>query len=140
MTTLYRCFDAAGALLYVGIADLWARRIGTHSTKTEWFDGVASVTVEHFDTRAQAMAAEAAAIRDESPAWNKPLGPKRKPVDQKCVVAGVSLPVDLLDAAKAKAASARVSFSRYMQALIEYDLKNDVFGQALTQGLKRETA
>ena len=70
MTTLYRMFDAAGDLLYVGITSRGGRRFDEHAKVQPWWVEVASVTVEHFATRTEALAAELAAIRVEDPTYN----------------------------------------------------------------------
>lgn len=72
--TVYRMYDAHGALLYVGCSVLWPTRVGQHSEEKPWWSEVASLTVEHHDTRDAALAAESAAIRVERPAYNKQLG------------------------------------------------------------------
>lgn len=69
-TTLYRFFDADGALLYVGITKNGAQRWHEHSKSKEWWGRVASTTVEHYDTRAAALDAERAAIVAERPLFN----------------------------------------------------------------------
>ena len=71
MTELYRAYDANGVLLYVGIS--WsaaARYYNGHRLRAEWSDKVASITIERFTTRNEALAAEAAAIEAENPAHN----------------------------------------------------------------------
>lgn len=69
-TTLYRLRDADGALLYVGISQSAMRRLGEHAASKSWWDEVARVDVEHFATRAEAVAAEWRAIGDENPRHN----------------------------------------------------------------------
>ncbi len=68
-TALYRHFDAEGRLLYVGVSKNAAARFSQHADKP-WFDEIANMTVERFPTRAEAEAAERAAIRAESPIHN----------------------------------------------------------------------
>lgn len=70
MTCLYRAFDAEGTLLYVGISGSVVRRLAEHSKDKEWWSEVTDVKVEHFATRADAIAAEAVAISCESPRHN----------------------------------------------------------------------
>ncbi len=72
-TVLYRHYDAADRLLYVGITD--ARRGGQrwheHEADKPWFHLVARSEVSHpYPTRADALYAEALAIRDENPIHN----------------------------------------------------------------------
>ncbi len=77
-TALYRLFDAADVLLYVGVSINLGARWRTHSgEKVDW-GLVARATVEHLPGR-QAFAAERAAIKAERPLWNivhnRPLPP-----------------------------------------------------------------
>lgn len=68
---LYRHFDAAGRLLYVGIANHPKRRLVAHgSAKAPWHSSVSSSTYERFPNRAKAAEAEQLAIKEESPLWN----------------------------------------------------------------------
>lgn len=69
-TTLYRFFDAEGRLLYVGITTLGPNRWAEHERHREWWDQVASSTVEQFGSREEAHAAEIAAILQEEPPYN----------------------------------------------------------------------
>lgn len=69
-TTLYRLFDAAGDLLYVGISTRPMQRVREHSKGQTWWTEVASQTFEHFPTRPEAATAELAAIRTENPRYN----------------------------------------------------------------------
>lgn len=67
---IYRFYDRDGQLLYVGVTADIGGRWKTHSkTKPSWRQ-VASATIEHFDSRAEALEAEEVAIRAERPAWN----------------------------------------------------------------------
>jgi hypothetical protein len=67
---LYRHFDAAGQLLYVGISLCPFTRTRQHGMLSDWFDQVVRVEIERFDTRSQAEQAEYAAIRNERPIHN----------------------------------------------------------------------
>lgn len=68
-TTLYRHFDAAGHLLYVGVSvDVYMR---THQhNRSHWAAGVARIDVEEFPDRKSALSAEKKAIRTEHPLHN----------------------------------------------------------------------
>jgi len=70
-TTLYRFFDAAGHLLYVGITSDLPTRLRTHNRLQNWWRDVVRTTLEHFDSREAARAAELVAIRDEHPRYNR---------------------------------------------------------------------
>ena len=76
-TALYRFFDAQGLLLYVGISKDPQTRFGSHALtkKATWWPLVASRSIEWFDDRPSAAAAEIQAIRDESPIYNLSLTP-----------------------------------------------------------------
>ncbi|GAA4987280.1 GIY-YIG nuclease family protein [Actinopolymorpha pittospori] len=67
---LYRFFDEDGALLYVGITASLPRRLGEHAAEKPWWTSLRRITVDHYDSRAAAIAAETEAIRTERPAWN----------------------------------------------------------------------
>lgn len=67
---LYRHFDAAGALLYVGIALDPVSRLSAHRRKSKWADEITTVTVEYFPTWREAERAERAAIAAERPLHN----------------------------------------------------------------------
>jgi DNA-directed RNA polymerase subunit RPC12/RpoP/predicted GIY-YIG superfamily endonuclease len=68
-TSLYRLFNKAGELLYIGIAGNVGRRMGEHSEKPWWLE-VASITVEHHPRRILAELAEREAIKAEHPRYN----------------------------------------------------------------------
>jgi len=72
MTELYRHWDAAGDLLYVGISLSTIGRLAGHRAGgSHWFNEIARVTIERFSTRSDAADAEARAIRLEGPLYNK---------------------------------------------------------------------
>jgi predicted GIY-YIG superfamily endonuclease len=69
-TALYRFFTDDGRLLYVGISNSFPNRLMQHEAEKPWWQDVARVEVEHFASRAEALAAETAAINAECPFWN----------------------------------------------------------------------
>jgi excinuclease UvrABC nuclease subunit len=69
-TSLYRLYDSAGRLLYVGISHDVHSRIRTHRTDKHWGAEVADARLEVYPTRASALSAEANAIRRERPRYN----------------------------------------------------------------------
>lgn len=69
-TVLYRHFDAAGCLLYVGISLSAVNRLKQHVADKEWACDIATVTVQQYPTREDALDAEKAAIIAEKPLWN----------------------------------------------------------------------
>jgi predicted GIY-YIG superfamily endonuclease len=70
-TTLYRCYDEAGELLYVGISDDWRKRLRDHENDSPWFDRAETLTLQHWPDREAAIEAETLAIREERPCWNR---------------------------------------------------------------------
>lgn len=69
-TKLYRHFDKEGRLLYVGISQSAIVRLAQHKQTASWFDEVTTVTIENFETRELALAAEEQAIKAERPLYN----------------------------------------------------------------------
>ncbi len=69
METLYRLFGTDG-LLYVGVSDKWSRRMDEHAGHQWWWSQVTRVDLEHYVNRAEVLAAERAAIKDERPRYN----------------------------------------------------------------------
>lgn len=70
MTNLYRHFNEAGALLYVGISLSAIHRLSAHSRGSDWFSEIAKVQIENFETRELAQIAEKRAIELERPKHN----------------------------------------------------------------------
>jgi predicted GIY-YIG superfamily endonuclease len=67
---LYRFFDAANQLLYVGITASPPRRFNEHRTNKEWWTQVNKITIENYSTRSGLQAAERHAITTEQPRYN----------------------------------------------------------------------
>ena len=86
LTAVYRLYDAADRLLYVGVGERPGSRWDDHATKPWWAD-VHHATVVWRATRADALTEERDAIRNENPAHNitgtgkefKTLGPPFAP-------------------------------------------------------------
>jgi hypothetical protein len=70
-TALYRHFDAAGQLLYVGISLSPVHRLGQHRVAADWYGDIARISIEWLRDRDAAIAAEANAIHYENPKHNK---------------------------------------------------------------------
>lgn len=81
--TVYRMFDSADRLLYVGATTRLPKRIDEHSRDKAWWTEVTTISVEHFASRDDAFAAEAAAIPAESPVHNIVRVPTAKTYDMK---------------------------------------------------------
>jgi hypothetical protein len=73
VTTLYRAYDAADRLLYVGITSGDPqRRLGQHRSQASgWLEHARRYTYEHYADRESAAAAERSAICSEDPVWNR---------------------------------------------------------------------
>lgn len=69
-TTVYRFFDTAGVLLYVGISKDLPTRWTHHRLDKPWWTNVATATLQHFPTRGEAEQAEREAIVAERPLYN----------------------------------------------------------------------
>lgn len=70
MHVVYRLFDAAGRLVYVGMTGNLGRRLADHADKA-WFLAVTSITLERFTNAAEAALAEDTAIDTENPLINQ---------------------------------------------------------------------
>lgn len=68
--TLYRFYDRAGELLYVGITNNPPRRFGDHRQGKDWWAQVGSIDMEHHSSRDELRAAERHAIAREAPLYN----------------------------------------------------------------------
>lgn len=69
-TALYRYFDEAGSLLYVGISKNPITRLGQHKRDKDWWAEIRNITIESHATREAAEVAERHAIETEFPRWN----------------------------------------------------------------------
>lgn len=82
---LYRFYDQSDRLLYVGISNLPVSRWKGHKADKGWWPDVVRIEATRYSTRADAHAAEKAAIRREGPMHNlqrygAPVGGERIPV------------------------------------------------------------
>jgi hypothetical protein len=69
-TALYRHFNAAGDLLYIGISLSAVERLSAHMATSKWAGEIATVKIEYFDNRGLALNAERVAIISEKPIFN----------------------------------------------------------------------
>lgn len=67
---LYRCYSDNGRLLYVGRTINPGQRLTDHAGYKFWWGDVATIDLEHFETRAELVAAERKAIEAEGPVFN----------------------------------------------------------------------
>lgn len=70
MQVLYRFYNAAGDLLYVGITNNPTNRFTDHMVSKSWWSEVAQTRLEFHANRAEVEAAELRAIQTESPRYN----------------------------------------------------------------------
>lgn len=69
---VYRCYDAAGQLLYVGCSKNPEKRLKEHAYfRTWWTDRINRIVLKVFPDRLQALLAEEQAIKTEHPIHNK---------------------------------------------------------------------
>ena len=71
---VYRAYDAAGRLLYVGCTVDVEKRLTAHRSTSQWADYMASHTVESFPDKETGRAAESAAIESEGAYFNATRG------------------------------------------------------------------
>lgn len=67
---LYRMFDDASDLLWVGETKDVGERLKNHRAQSRWYHEFAMLTLVRLASRAEAQAAEHIAIRDENPRYN----------------------------------------------------------------------
>lgn len=75
-TALYRVYDEAGTLLYIGISHQPDVRFEQHAKLKEWWPRVARREVQWFDDRPTAAKAEESAVRTEDPEFNSIFSPR----------------------------------------------------------------
>lgn len=69
-TALYRLYDKAGVLLYIGITTALKKRMAKHADDQPWWHMVSRKTVVWHDARQEASRAETEAINTENPKYN----------------------------------------------------------------------
>lgn len=67
---IYRCYDAGGQLLYIGLSQDIVTRLKQHRSATPWFDRVAKTVVKLAPDRRAAFRMETDAIKAEQPLYN----------------------------------------------------------------------
>ncbi|MFI6105818.1 hypothetical protein [Streptomyces sp. NPDC051310] len=113
-TTLYRMYDAADRLLYIGITCNQSQRWEQHRDKSAWWPLVVRKELTSLPNRQAALAAERAAILAEEPAHNVSGNPRAGRRDVHLVLKGSRAEV-LAALAKAE----RVSVSQFVMRLID---------------------
>ena len=79
---LYRMFDEADQLLYIGVTRHLIRRKSKHKKSKAWYGDVSRITCEPFTSRIVAEDAELEAIQTENPRYN--IAGKSRPFTQSC--------------------------------------------------------
>lgn len=69
-TALYRHFGKDGELLYIGISYNPFARLSQHELSSSWASLTASMTIEYFESREDALLAEKHAIINDKPIYN----------------------------------------------------------------------
>jgi hypothetical protein len=73
--TLYRIFDRADVLLYVGKSTRALHRLGDHVKLQLWARDIATIRLEHFADALALSGAETQAIKNEGPKYNSHQAP-----------------------------------------------------------------
>jgi predicted GIY-YIG superfamily endonuclease len=68
---VYRAYDDAGQLLYVGFSERYRHRLAEHERKSQWWPEAREVRLLFFVDREAALLDEAVAIRQERPIYNE---------------------------------------------------------------------
>jgi len=70
LLSVYRHFDKNGQLLYVGLTKDLFKRQYSHALKADWRRDISYITIQHFESKQEAIDAEYIAIKEENPVWN----------------------------------------------------------------------
>lgn len=84
-TTVYKLHDAEGELLYVGITEREASRMGQHAECKAWWSEVAAARFEHYPTRQQAADRERELVAAERPRHSVRLAVEPAPMPDRWV-------------------------------------------------------
>lgn len=88
-TSVYQYYSSSGALLYVGVTDRGVRRLHEHAESKPWWPLTTGSTIEHFETRDEALAREKYLIQTYRPPFNHQHNPERnKPLEERSVAVG----------------------------------------------------
>jgi hypothetical protein len=71
MEHLYRIYDEADRILYIGISNQWRERLHSHEKASPWMTEAVTIRLEKYPNRKAVEAAEREAIRLERPLYNK---------------------------------------------------------------------
>lgn len=76
---VYKCFDSAGVLIYVGQSKSVMARLSQHQYLAEWFSAVQKIEAEAYESAKEAKEAEALLIRGHRPKFNVAMNPTPLP-------------------------------------------------------------
>jgi predicted GIY-YIG superfamily endonuclease len=82
---VYLAYDADGQLLYAGMSGSLPVRMRDHRVAHDWWKQVARIELEHFSTRAEALAREAQLIGRLRPPRNRMVGHGWSPWDEEII-------------------------------------------------------
>jgi hypothetical protein len=118
--TVYRCFNEANELLYVGLSVCADKRLEQHAYSSGWFKEVAYTERQIVATRAEAFEVEAKAIEEENPKHNKRGGQKPVPLkgNRKDAVLNVRLKAEVKQLLVVAAKKERRSISNMVEIII----------------------
>lgn len=68
---VYWYYDTDGRLLYIGYTEDFGQREKQHSRDDRWYPEIVDTHKDRYESKAEAMAAEARAIQAERPKYNK---------------------------------------------------------------------
>lgn len=113
-TAVYRCYDAAGTLLYIGSSNNPKFRYSEHARNVlkPWWPQVVRKDETWYDNRAAAQTAEIEAVKTEAPVHNV-----RLQAGAKTTVISVKLSED--QAARADVARGGLDRSAWLRSLVE---------------------
>lgn len=109
---VYRHVNAAGETLYIGCSVNPFMRFGVHLSQSEWAFDVTDIRIEWHATKDAALAAEAEAIRRESPPGNRQYCRAKMPTPWAANQGHVHLSRYLATRGEIDAFTARTGFSR----------------------------
>jgi predicted GIY-YIG superfamily endonuclease len=84
---VYLAYDRTDTLLYVGISSDPSVRMAGHQARSEWWPLAYRIDTEQYDTRSEALAREAALIRQRRPPFNTQHNPEPRRAPRECVYA-----------------------------------------------------
>ena len=120
-TSLYRHYDAQGALLYVGMSLNAVGRLANHKSVAPWFRKINRVTIEHYASRKAALEAERLAILAEKPLYNVQFNAVVNPPPPRDCMVSITMRLDpeLIQVVEAVAEAERRSVSSLVRNVVE---------------------